>query len=315
MQLTTNTRAFIEAEVYSSFILTNLHDGLLPSTFYRDVSDFGKGETLHIKTIGTVTLQEAAEDTPLIYNPIETGEITMVITDYVGDAWYVTDDLREDGTDIDRLMAERASEQTRALQEHKETRFLETIPLAMQAASPYNVNGFAHKIVSANANGVATLDHFLAMRLAFDKANVPVDSRVAIVDPIVEATFSGLVTLTSDITGWPQQIIENGFARGQTFSGMLYGWMIIKSNRLYTGPANDGTTTIADAVWNVFMCVSDDNTKPVMYANRRSPKAEGERNKDRARDEFVVRERYGFGVQRLDTAAVLATHRTNRVAA
>jgi hypothetical protein len=96
---------------------------------------------------------------------------------------------------------------------------------------------------------------------------------------------------------------------------MLYGWMIIKSNRLYTGPANDGTTTIADAVWNVFMCVSDDNTKPVMYANRRSPKAEGERNKDRARDEFVVRERYGFGVQRLDTAAVLATHRTNRVAA
>lgn len=315
MQLTTNTRAFIEAEVYSSFILTNLHDGLLPESFYRNVTDFGKGSTLHIKTIGTVTLQEAAEDTPLIYNPIETGEITMVITDYVGDAWYVTDDLREDGTDIDRLMAERASEQTRALQEYKETRFLETIPLAMQAASPYSVNGFPHKIVSADANGVITLDHFLAMRLAFDKANVPVDGRVAFVDPIVEATLSGLVTLTSDITGWPQQIIENGFARGQTFSNMIYGWMVVKSNRLYTGAANDGTTSIADGVWNVFMNISDDNTKPIMYAQRRAPRAEGERNKDRARDEFVVRERYGFGVQRLDTAGVVVTHRTNRVAA
>lgn len=315
MQLTTNTRAFIEAEIYSDFILTNLHDGLLPETFYRNVSDFGKGETLHIKTIGTVTLQEAAEDTPLIYNPIETGEITMTITDYVGDAWYVTDDLREEGTDIDRLMAERGVEQTRALQEYKETRFLETLPLVMQAADPYLVNGFPHKVVSADGNGVATLDHFLQMRLAFDKANVPAEGRVAIVDPIVEATLAGLITLTSDITGWPQQILEGGLARGQRFSTQLYGWTIIISNRLYTGPASDGTTTIADGVWNLFMSVADDNTKPVMYAQRRAPRAEGERNKDRARDEFVVRERYGFGVQRLDTAAVLVTHRTNRTAA
>ncbi len=29
MQLTTNTTAFIEQEIYSSFILKNLHDGLL----------------------------------------------------------------------------------------------------------------------------------------------------------------------------------------------------------------------------------------------------------------------------------------------
>jgi hypothetical protein len=33
-----------------------------------------------------VTLQEASEDTPLVYNPIETGEITFTISEYVGDA-------------------------------------------------------------------------------------------------------------------------------------------------------------------------------------------------------------------------------------
>ncbi len=48
MQLTTNTTAFIEAQQYSQFILMNLHDGLLPGTFYRDVSDFGQGTTLNI---------------------------------------------------------------------------------------------------------------------------------------------------------------------------------------------------------------------------------------------------------------------------
>lgn len=48
MQLTSNSQAFIEAEQYSSFILNNLHDGLLPQTFYRNVGDFGSGTTLHV---------------------------------------------------------------------------------------------------------------------------------------------------------------------------------------------------------------------------------------------------------------------------
>ena len=86
MQLTTNTRAFIEAEQYSSFILMNLHDGLLPESFYRNIADFTHGETLHIKTIGEVTLQEAEEDTALVYSPIESGEITFKITEYIGKA-------------------------------------------------------------------------------------------------------------------------------------------------------------------------------------------------------------------------------------
>ena len=84
-----NSQAFIEAEQYSAFILRNLNDGLLPSTFYRNVSDFGSGSTLHIKTIGAVTIQDGAEEVPFEYTPIESGEVTMTITDYVGDAWYV----------------------------------------------------------------------------------------------------------------------------------------------------------------------------------------------------------------------------------
>lgn len=32
---TSNTTAFIEAQQYSQFILRNMHDGLLPTVFYR----------------------------------------------------------------------------------------------------------------------------------------------------------------------------------------------------------------------------------------------------------------------------------------
>lgn len=48
MITTATNRAFIEAEQYSSFILETMHDGLLPGGFYRNVSDFGSGEVLHI---------------------------------------------------------------------------------------------------------------------------------------------------------------------------------------------------------------------------------------------------------------------------
>lgn len=311
MQVTTNTRAFIESEQYSAFILMNLHDGLLPETFYRNVSDFGSGDTLHIKTIGSVTIQEAAEDTPLVYAPIESGEVTMQITDYTGDAWYVTDDLREDGTSVDQLMAQRSIESTRALQEHFETRFLETAEAGQVNADPNTVNGFAHRIASSETDNVFSLDYLVDMKLAFDKANVPDEGRVFICDPVVEATLNKLVTITHDVTPFGQRILEQGLARGQRMLMNLYGWDIMTSNRLPRGTFSDGTTSVADGVANIFMCVLDDQTKPVMAAWRRMPKSEGERNKDRARDEFVVRARWGFGVQRIDTLGVLITSASN----
>lgn len=312
MQLTTNTRSFIEAEVYSAFILKNLHDGMLPDSWFRNIADFNSGDTLHIKTVGSVTLQEAAEDTPLNYNPIETGSITFSLTEYVGDAWYVTDDLREDGTDIDALMAERASESTRAQQEKFESDFLATGAKVYAASSdPFNVNGFAHKIVSAETNGVFALSHLVDMKLAFNKANVPSEGRVFICDGVVEATLNNLVGIVSNITPFAEDLIEQGMARGMQFRMNLYGFDVVTSNRLHVADADDGTTSISSAVYNMAMCILDDQTKPIMAAWRRLPKVEGERNKDFARDEFVTRSRYGLGVQRIDTMGVVCTHATN----
>lgn len=315
MQLTSNTRAFIESEQFSSFILMNLHDGLLGEGFYRNVSDFGSGETLYIKTVGSVTLQEASEDTALVYNPIETNEITFTITEYVGDAYYVTDDLREDGTDINRLMAERAAESTRAIQEKFESDFLKSGAAyyatgGAGAGSTNAINGFAHTIPAAGANNAFDLSQLIRARLAFDKANVPGEGRVFICDSVVDATLNGLVTITHDVTQFGKEILSQGMARGQRFVMNLYGFDIITSNRLHVADYSDGTTSITGGVGNLCMCVLDDQCKPIMGAWRRMPKSEGERNKDLARDEFVTRGRYGFGLQRLDTIACLPTSAT-----
>jgi hypothetical protein len=306
-----NSAAFIEAEQYSAFILRNLHDGMLPGALYRNVTDFGSGTTLHIKTVGTVTVQDGAEEVPFDYSPIESGEVTLTITDYIGDAWYVTDELREDGAQVEALMSARSQESTRAIQETFETRFLRKCNTSQTNANANLINGFAHRIASAEVNNVVSLTHFINMKLAFDKANVPMAGRLAIVDPVVGATLDKLITIGRDVTPFGENILANGWSREHQFLMNLYGWNIITSNRLQTGSFGDGTTTVAAGVANVFMCVADDNTKPIMAAWRRMPKVEGERNKDLRRDEFVTSCRFGFGTQRVDTLGILVTSAVN----
>tara|TARA_R110002012_G_scaffold2301_3_gene11020 strand:+ start:537 stop:1490 length:954 start_codon:yes stop_codon:yes gene_type:complete len=311
IQLTTNTTAFIEQEIYSTFILQNLHDGLLGEQFYRNVADFGSGDTINIPTIGSVTIQEGAENEAFTYNPIDTGRVQLTITDYVGDAWFVTDDMREDGYNVDALMAARSTESTRALQENFETRFLATANAAQTNANANTINGFAHRIGSAETDDVFALSQVVSMRLAFDKANVPAQGRVLIVDPVVEATLNNLVNITTDVTPFAKDILNGGMSSGMRFTQSLYGFDVIISNRLPTGNFSDGTNAVTGAVANIAMCVLDDQCKPIMGAWRRMPRVEGERNKDLRRDEFVVSSRFGLGAQRVDTLGVIITSASN----
>ena len=223
----------------------------------------------------------------------------------------MTDELREDGAQVEALMSARSQESTRAIQETFETRFLAKCNSSQTNANANTINGFAHRIASAETNNVISLNHLISMKLAFDKANVPVGGRVAIVDPVVAATFDKTINFGRDVTPFGENILQNGFAREHSFIMNLYGWNIITSNRLPTGTFSDGTTSVSNAVANIFMCVADDNTKPIMAAWRRMPKVEGERNKDLRRDEYVTSARWGFGTQRVDTLGVVITSATN----
>lgn len=304
-----NSTAFIETEQYSAFILRNLHDGLLPQHFYRNVTDFGSGSTLNIKTIGSVTVQDVAEDVAVDYTPIESGTVKMTIQNHIGDAWYVTDELKEDGAQVEALMQARSMESARALKEVFETRYLERAASGLTEGAPNPVNGFSHYLVGSGANNTIELAELLSMKVAFDKAHVPLGGRIAIVDPLTAASFAKKIQIQSDITkGLPMEILATGFSRDHEYIMNIYGWHIFTSNRLPKGSFSNGTTTVANGVKNIFMSVADDNTKPVMAAWRRMPSIETERNKDKRRQEFVTSCRFGFGIQRLDTLGVVVTN-------
>lgn len=313
MLTTANQGAFIEAQQYSNFILTNLHDGMIPEAFYRNVTDFGNGTTLNIKTIGTAQLQDVAENTPLIYNAIDTGTVTLTITEYVGDAFFVTDKLRQDGAQIEVLLAQRAQEGTRAMQENFETVWLAAANAAQTAADLNNINGHAHRFVASGTNKQITLEDLIRLRLAFDKANVPQAGRIGIVDPVVEATLNMGFTGTFDPTMSPKfnAVLEEGFVRDHKFVGHVFGWDLWTSNRLpRIASETVNSVALTSGVANLFMCVLNDNTKPMMVAWRQMPKTESERNKDLQRDEFITTARWGVGAQRVDTLGCILTSLT-----
>ncbi len=321
MAQNTGTTAFIEASRYDSFILTNLHDGMLPDNMTRDVSNFGSGTTLNVKSVGTVTLQDVAEGTPLNYNPIDTGNLTLTISEYIGDAWSISDELRQEGSQIEQLQAARAMESTRALQEKFETDFLAACNSA-QASGANLVNSFAHRFCAGSGAGttkVMTENNLIEMALAFDKANVPAAGRIAIVDPVTAATFNKLVTLTSNVDAVKQNSLygvwSGSFVQNHRFVMSIHGWDIFTSNRLpsiASGTSVDGTDTISVAgVANIFMCIADDQCRPMMRAWRKMPSTEGWRSSEDREDRFQVTAKYGFGLQRPEALGVILTSPTS----
>lgn len=311
-QLTQNTAAFIEAEQFSDFVLMNLHDGLVPDVFYRNVSDFGEGTTLTIKSVGAAQVQDVSENVPLTYNPIDTGTVNLTITEYVGDAWFITDVLRQDGSQIEVLLAQRALESTRALQENFETVWFQAANDAQVATNANNVNSFAHRFVATGTNETFALTDLSDMKLSFDKANVPAGGRIGIVDPVVGTTLERLFSLTTAADKNPQiqGLMNEGFARDHQFVMNIFGFDIMTSNRLpeiASEQIGGSGPTVTNGIANIFMSVADDNTKPIMVAWRQMPKTETERNKDHQRDEFLMTARWGVGAQRIDTLGVILT--------
>lgn len=311
--ITTETnREFIE-EKYSTFILRNMEDGMLPGNFYRNVTDFIKGETQHIRSIGDSQTQELVEDVAFNFTPIDSGEITLTITDHVGDAWYVTDEAKQDVDMLDQLVQAKSQKSVRALQENFESRALQVLNNGQTDADPNAINGFDHRKVATGNNNTMEVDDILYMKTAFDKAEVPYSGRIAIVDPVVANSlaqkFQGTYNVDSNQT--MQEILEGGFNRDHDFVMNIFGWNIMTSNRLPKGSFGDGTSTVSDGVANIFLSVLDDQTKPLMAAWRQMPTTESSRNHGLRRDEFSISSRFGMAVQRADSLGTIITSATN----
>lgn len=316
---TGNQSPLIKAQVFSEFMLEQINEGFLPDGLHRDVSDFGDGDTLFIPVMGESVLREYTEDTPVQYDAVDTGQITLQITEYVSAASYVTRKLQQDGYKAAALEASIPREHLRLIKERYETDMLAQANKQV-LADPNTINGFAHRWVanSTATLGVISLEDFLYAKLAFDKAYIPDEGRICIVDPVTEAALNVAVGNQAFINN-PQfeGIVNTGFARGRRFVRNIYGFDIWVSDRLpridsetIVGGPHGGSAAITGGVANIFMNVLDDQHKPFMGAWRQAPQTDGEFNKDFQRDEYVTTARWGFGLQRPQSLIVVISSAT-----
>jgi len=194
---TGNSSALRRAEVYSDLILDTMKDDFLPDGIHRDVSDFQDGDTLNITTFGDLVLRDLVQDQPTPVDPLDTGQIQLKITRHVGSGVILHDEVRQDSNKASQFDAMIVPKQLRAIKERYETDLLAAGPDGQVTADPNDINGFAHRFIASGANNTIDLEDFIYAKLALDKANAPDMGRIAIFDPLAEASLNALTDIVN----------------------------------------------------------------------------------------------------------------------
>ncbi len=278
----------VRSELWSDQIKEILLDRLQGTKYVRWLSGFPDGNQFTIPSIGEIPMRETAENSPVVYDAIDTGEFNFTIDRYVESATYITDKAKQDAYYANQLIASFVPKMRRALEENMETSIFQLIQ-SQTLSDPNSINGASHRFVaSGNTNTTLTLSDFAKAKYALDKANVT-GTRIAVVDPSQEYVLNTLTNLVA-VESNPrfEGIINTGFVNditGMSFIRNIYGFDVYVSNYLPTQGAEtiSGTASPAASVVNLFFGMGGDIT-PFVGAWRQEPKVEYERNKDLRRD-------------------------------
>lgn len=312
--------ALRRAEVYSDLMLEQIRAGFLPETLHRDVSDFGDGDTLHIPVLGETVIRDYEEDTGVIFDALDSGEVTLTITEYKSAATYVTDKFLQDSYKAAALEQAIPGEHLYKIKKSWERDLLSVVNDGQTAADPNTINDGDHRWVAfdGSTDGVLSLDDVAYFKYVMDKAEAPEDGRILIVDPASEYHINSQVAAQAYINN-PQfeGIVNTGFANNMRFVRNIFGvdiWVSPNNLKTVTDTVNGGhhssSKSVTDGKAVVGMCVSDDMCKPIMGAWRQAPAMEGFRNTTFKRDEFSTTARWGFGLQRPETAVTILVNGT-----
>lgn len=310
---TGNSGHLIRSELWSNSLKDVLTDELMAQGYVRWLSEFPDGDQFTIPSIGEATVRDYTEDTAIEYDALDTGEFTFNISEYVSSGMYITDKNKQDGFYMSELEASFIPKQARAIMQRLEGDILKQgqpgVTGGQTVADLNAINGEAHRWVgSSTVNSVQTLgvSDFARANLSLNKANVPVENRIAIVDPSVAYVMDTITNITNiSNNAHFEGLVTSGISNGMKFVKNIYGFDVYTSNYLAKCGANqsgtsetiDSVASGADARANVFFSASQD-VLPYMGAWRQMPRVESERNKDFQRDEYLTTARYGLKLYR-----------------
>lgn len=295
---TGNVSLLTRAEVWSRELKEILRDELMAQQYVRWLQEFPDGDTFKIPSIGQAYVDDYTEDEAVKYRPLDTGQFTFQITEYLSSGTYVTKKAEQDMFYMNELVSRFVPEQERAIMEHVEEAVL-GLQSQQTAANTNTINGGKHRYVATGSSNVINVADFARANLSLNLANVSANNRVAIVDPSVAYTIETATQLVG-INNNPmfEGIVSSGIATGMRFVRNVYGFDVYTSQRLATISSETlETVSCAGFKANLFFS-ADASVVPFIGAWRQMPEVDTEYNKDFQRTEFVTTARYGVKLYR-----------------
>lgn len=310
MAMTTgNSVLLTRQEIWSRELKEILLDELQGTGYVRWLSEFPDGETFTIPSIGQATVKDYAENTPVSYDALDTGEFQLTITEYLSSGNYITEKARQDTFYARELESQFVPLQARALMERVETDIMGLAgggASGGQTASAVNaINGADHRFIATGTNETFALADFAKALFGLKTANVPDQNLIAIVDPSVEYELNTLTNIVN-VSNNPrfEGMVNDGFANGMRFVKNVYGFDVFTSNYLATADETITLTTAAGKA-NIFFSAAEQRILPFVGAWRQLPKVDAEYNKDLQREEYVTTARFGRKVIRRENLVVV----------
>lgn len=296
----------IRSQVWSSQLKEVFEDDLMALKYVDFLQGFPDGDQFNIASFGQMQVNDYAEGQAIKYSAFDTGQFTFTITEYKSAATYITKKLLQDSFLAGQIQGQFVPKMRRALDKIMEVDILALGPEAQTAGNTNTINGAYHRWVAGGTNEVIEVEDFARALYALQKADVPMNNLVAIVDPSVAHTLGTLSNL-SNVSNNPkwEGIVRDGITTGMQFRMNIHGFDVYVSNNLKNGIAEtvDGRTTTT-GVANLFFS-ADQTALPFVGAVRQAPQVESEYNKDLQREEYVMTTRYGLKLYRPENMVVV----------
>lgn len=312
-----NEANIVRQELYDATLEKSLDDWLVGKPLFDDkTSVFPEGDTLNITKTGDRAVSDYAEDTAVNFDNMQTSRVTLAVTDYKQDGWYITDKLKQDGYQAESFWAENVRKSAIAMERDMEKAVL-SVANQQTLANANLINNEAHRFAGKGTGGALTIEDMGAIKLAFDAAYVPTENRMLIITPQMEFELNKLLNIT-EVTGSNfnynvDGLVQTGFGDKLNIVRSIFGINIMVSHNLPDITAEtltqyDGTNSASiTGKACIAMSMADASSMPFMGVIRQRPESEFFRNTHYKRDEWSSTCRYGFGLKRAESLIVVAT--------
>lgn len=300
----------IRTQLWSRQLKELLLDELNAMKFVRVLTDFPDGYTLNIPSIGEAEVADFNENQAIKYNQFDTGNFTFSFDQYKYAANAISEKFKRDSFYAQDVIAAFVPRQHRALMEAVETNIFAKANAGQTASNLNVINTASHRWVAGGTGQTITLADFQKATYALQKANVPLNNLVAVVDPSVAytlATQANLVNLLSPVPMWTD-VTRDGAMSGFKFRFNVFGFDVYVSNYLPAISAETiNSVAVSNGVANMFFSATPGDTCPWIGAFRQMPTVQTEFNKDLQQTEYLTICEYGFKLYRPENMVIILT--------